>query len=130
MNLDDIVIGAIAAIFGCVATIITAMIANKKKKTAINEGKLKSSFEAIVGELNIENAYFYILNDSSKKSIKRAKVEFQTKYKYESKSAGLTRGELCHIYQITGQSGRVGVFITSKDHNGIETSLSELGRHF
>jgi hypothetical protein len=130
MSLENVIIGTIAAIFGCIATIITAIIANKKKKTAINEEKLKSSIEAIVSELNIENAYFYILNDSSKKSIGEAKVEFQTKYKYESKSAGFGNGESCQIYQITGRSGRVGVFIAGKDCKELNVKLLGLGQYF
>ena len=131
MSLENVIIGTIAAIFGCIATIITAIIANRKKETAINEGKLKSSIEAIVDELNIENAYFYILNDSSKKSIGQAKVEFQTKYKYESKSAGPSEGEGSYqIYQITGRSGSVGVFIAGKDCKGLSVKLLALGQYF
>jgi hypothetical protein len=127
MSLENVIIGTIAAIFGCIATIITAVIANKRKEKPINDKALESSIKTIVDELNIENAYFYILNDSSKKSIGQAKVEFQTKYKYESKSAG---GGSYQIYQITGRSGRIGVFIAGKDCKGLSARLLGLGKHF
>ena len=129
MSLENIIIGTIAAIVGCVATIITAMIKNRRKEGGIEEEKIKTSIEAIIDELNIKNAHFYILNNSDKAPSGRAKVEFKTKYKFESKSTEMDSDQV-YFYQITGRSGRLGVLITKEDCGELGVKLLKLGEYF
>ena len=125
MTFENMVYAAIAAIVGAAATVITTLIKHRKSRNNIDEEKIKLNIEKIVNELNIGDVHFYILNEN-----KNFSTEKEMKFKFKSKGSDLVSNNFNSVFQIKGQSGRIGILVVGTRYCKIERYAKILAECF